>query len=246
MVQKGTFQTPVPPPDRHNCVAVIPCRNEAAFIGNVVCGVRVYIDSVWVFDDGSSDNTRAIAAAAGARVTRLPPPEGKGRALIFAMQSTFQAGFEWMLCLDGDGQHAPEDIPRLFERSKTNQARLIIGDRMHQAASIPRVRRWTNQWMSRRISLLTGLDLPDSQCGFRLVHLPTLAGLRLQAERFEIESEMILQLALAGFPPAFAPIQVRYGAERSKIRPLTDAWRWFCWWSRARRLARTSSRQAEE
>jgi hypothetical protein len=83
--------------------------------------------------------------------------------------------------------------------------------------------------MSRRISKMTGVKLPDSQCGFRLVHLETLAKLPLRANRFEIESAMLVAFIAAGKTVEFVPVQTVYQDSTSKINPVTDTWRWLCW-----------------
>jgi DNA-binding transcriptional LysR family regulator len=108
---------------------------------------------------------------------------------------------------------------------------------MAKPDSMPRLRQWINRWLSRKISELTCRDLPDTQCGFRLVHLPTLAAIPLKARHFEIESEMIFQFALHGHAIGFVPVDVIYGSEHSKIRPLIDTVRWWKWYLQARRCA---------
>jgi len=76
--------------------------------------------------------------------------------------------------------------------------------------------------------------LPDSQCGFRLAHLETLARMPLSARRFEIESETLLTLLAAGQRVEFVPIRVIYESGRSHICPFLDTWRWLRWWAAQR------------
>src|SRR5687767_1105390 len=94
------------------CAVVIPCQNEAAMIGRVVAGAARYVPQVWVVDDGSTDATSDHARKAGARIIALPRRQGKGAALRAGWAEAARCGFDWVLMLDGDGQHAPEDIPR--------------------------------------------------------------------------------------------------------------------------------------
>jgi glycosyltransferase involved in cell wall biosynthesis len=223
----------MPPTD--NCVAVIPCLNEEAEIAALVRSVRQPVRHVLVVDDGSSDQTSARAREAGADVIRHERPLGKGRSLIEGWQVATERGFTWAITLDGDGQHAPANIPAFLQQAEVTGAPLLIGNRMSRPDTMPPLRQWINRWLSMKISELTGRDLPDSQCGFRLVHLPTLAALPLRAEHFEIESEMIFQFARHGHAIGFVPIDVIYAAERSKIRPLLDTVRWWKWYFRARR-----------
>ena len=211
------------------CLAIIPCFNEAACIGAVVGGVKPYLPNVLVIADGSTDATAEIARLAGAEVLPLPHNTGKGAALQAGWQHAHDRGFAWVLMLDGDGQHAPADIPRFFDRAETGHARLVIGNRMNHPESMPWLRRQVNRWMSQRISRLTGVALPDSQCGFRLAHLPTLLALSIHANRFEIESAMLVAFCRAGCRVEFVPVQTIYRNEQSNINPLSDTVRWLRW-----------------
>jgi glycosyltransferase involved in cell wall biosynthesis len=219
-----------------NCAVVIPCRNEAATIASLVENVRRFVPSVFVVDDGSTDATGESAQRAGAEVLRHDQARGKGTALQTGWQRALELGFKWALTMDGDGQHAPEDIPKFFACVEKTSADLVIGNRMDSAEKMPRVRRFVNRWMSKKISRLANQSFPDSQCGFRLISLDALAATPVRAERFEIESEVLLLFALAGRKIEFVPIQVIYKNERSKIRPLGDTLRWFRWWRRARKV----------
>ena len=220
-----------------NCVAVIPCHNEAAVIGALVGAVREAVENVIVIDDGSTDRTATEARSAGAKVVIQSKRSGKGSSLLAGWTAARAAGFDWAITLDGDGQHSPRNIPAFLGTAEATGAPLVIGNRMASPDSMPRLRQWTNRWLSRKISELTGRDLPDTQCGFRLVHLPTLAAVPLKAQHFEIESEMIFQFALHGREIGFVPIDVIYASERSKIRPLTDTVRWWKWYLGACRCA---------
>lgn len=213
------------------CVAVIPCYNEAPFVGAVVAEVRAHLPNIIVVDDGSFDATAPEAEAAGAETIRLPRNLGKGAALQAGWHRASQLGFEWVLMMDGDGQHAADDIPKFFDCAEKNAAALVVGNRMANAAAMPWLRRHVNLWMSRRLSGLTGVCLPDSQCGFRLARLETLLRLPLSAHRFEIESETLLTLLAAGQRIDFVPIRVIYQSERSHICPFLDTWRWLRWWA---------------
>ena len=137
--------------------------------------------------------------------------------------------------LDVDGQHAPNYIPSFLARADATSAELIIGNRMPDCAKMPWLRRAVNRWMSARISKLAGRTFPDTQCGFRLMNLDAWTALAIDAGHFEIESEVLLAFARAGWRIEFVPIEVIYRKERSKIHPLRDTVRWFRWWRRVRR-----------
>ena len=211
------------------CAVVIPCRNEAAALGALVGEVRAQLPHVIVVDDGSTDETGEVARGAGAEVVAHASALGKGAALQTGWRRARELGFAFALCLDGDGQHAPGDIGKFLECAGRTGAALVVGNRMEDADKMPRLRRMVNRWMSRKLSALAGCELPDSQCGYRLVRLAALDKVQLQTTQFEMESEQLLAFAAAGLRVEFVPVQVIYRAERSKIHPLRDTLRWFRW-----------------
>jgi glycosyltransferase involved in cell wall biosynthesis len=216
------------------CAVVIPCCNEEATITGLVHEVRRHLPTIIVVDDGSEDQTAARAATAGAQVVRRELNSGKGAALQAGVAAALAQNYAWVMTLDGDGQHRPEDIPAFLRCAEETDASLIVGNRMHKAESIPWLRRRVNRWMSRRISVCAGRALPDSQCGFRLINLMAWAELVLDADHFEIESEVLLGIVRAGHRVAFVPVAVIGKSRRSHIQPLKDTWRWLRWWQRAR------------
>ena len=225
------------------CAAVIPCRDEETSIAWLVREVRQYLPLVVVVDDNSGDETAARAAEAGAQVIRRSVNPGKGAAIKAGVVAALAQNCAWVLTLDGDGQHGPEDIPAFLRRAEESGAPLIVGNRMHRAEDLPWLRRRVNRWMSRRISQIAGRSLPDSQCGFRLINLKAWTGLRLETDHFEIESEMLLAFVQAGYQVEFVPIQVIGKGGRSRIHPVTDSWRWLKWWKRVRPVTCLSIRR---
>jgi glycosyltransferase involved in cell wall biosynthesis len=213
-----------------SCAVVIPCFNEGGTIAALVAEVQRQVSAVIVVDDGSSDDTAAQAGCAGATVIVHDRNRGKGAALRTGLTRAMREGFEWAATMDGDGQHAPDDLPALWRRAEESGASLVVGDRMHAAEAMPWVRRRVNFWMSRKLSQRAGQRLPDTQSGFRLIHLQSWAALSLRAERFEVESEMLMAFAAAGHPVAFAPIRVIAAQRNSRIRPVRDTLRWWKWW----------------
>src|SRR5258708_32235126 len=169
------------------CAVVIPCFNENASIKALVFGVRRHIPAVIVVDDGSSDDTSTLAKVAGATVIRHERNLGKGAALKTGLSLASQLGYEWAFTLDGDGQHDPDDFPAFLQCARQSIARLIIGNRMSNARAIPWLRRQVNRWMSPRLSRRAGHRLPDTQCGFRLIHLGAWPRYHFQTDRSEVE-----------------------------------------------------------
>lgn len=212
------------------CAAVIPCLNEARAASEVVAGVRQHVPSVFVVDDGSTDDTAARTAGVGATVIRHASNQGKGAALRTGLGHARKQGFSWSLTLDGDGQHAPGDIPSFFACAEQTRASLVIGDRLGSPGDMPWLRRVVNRWMTARLSRLTGLALADSQCGFRLICLAAWEKLPLKTDHYETESELLVEFARAGHRVEFIPVQVIYKPGGSKVRSFADIWHWLRWW----------------
>ena len=206
------------------CV-LIPSYNEARTIGQVIRDVRARNLAAYVVDDGSSDNTAAIAASEGAVVIRQPANKGKGAALREGFKNVLAAGFDAVIAMDADGQHSADDIDNLIRRMDGTGADMIIGNRMDDTAAMPGTRVYTNRFMSHLISMVAGQYIPDSQSGYRLIKRKVLETISLESSNYEIESEMIIMAARSGFRIEAAPIKTVYQDEKSRINPVIDTWR---------------------
>jgi glycosyltransferase involved in cell wall biosynthesis len=212
---------------KETILAIIPAYCEGRFIGQVVRQALEYVRTVLVVDDGSPDGTATEAESAGAKVIRHSTNRGKGAALKTGLQYGVSIELDFFLFLDGDRQHDPAEIPTFIHAINRSNADLVIGNRMLNLESMPLIRRWTNQFMSRQIGRICKLPIPDSQCGFRLARkelLPVL--LMAPSNRFEFESESIIMAARRGFRLSFVPIQTIYTHQHSKIQPLQDTVRY--------------------
>jgi glycosyltransferase involved in cell wall biosynthesis len=216
--------------------AIIPAFNEADTVEAVVAGVRPHVAEVIVVDDGSSDGTGELATQAGAVCLRLDRNRGKGVALRHALDSIACRDYTHVLFLDADGQHRPEDIPRLVEQGRATGADLVIGARTFDRESMPASRHFSNTVGSGLASRLVGQPIKDSQSGFRLVRLERLRGLHLRARRYEFEMEVLIKVCANGGRVTHASVALIYdgGRARSKMRPIRDTIR-ICAWSLAYR-----------
>jgi glycosyltransferase involved in cell wall biosynthesis len=218
---------------RSDVVAVIPAFQCAATIGGVVAGVRRHLDAVVVVDDGSSDATAERAAAAGARVERLPENRGKGAALLHGIERALGSRPAAVVLLDGDGQHDPADLPAFLAAWDQGAADLVIGSRMRSPAAIPAARYWANRIGSRILSWMTGWEIEDSQSGYRLVAAELLRRMPLAARGYAVESEMLIKAAHRGARLAQVPVRTIYEGEPSHYRPVLDTVRislWSIYW----------------
>ena len=187
------------PLDRTNVAAVIPAYHEEVHVRGVAERVRAQLDRVLVIDDGSTDATAARAREGGAEVIVHPENRGKGEAIKTGLRHWLaRPEIEFILLLDADGQHLPEEISRFFNAAATTEASLFIGTRMNDVREMPFVRRTVNRYMSHRISRLCGQEVPDTQCGYRMIHRDLVPHLLAGTSRFDYETEMLIVASRAG------------------------------------------------
>lgn len=207
--------------NRETVAAIIPGYCEEKHVGDVVARTLQQIAHVLVVDDGSSDATAANARAAGADVVVHEKNLGKGESIKTGLRYWLERGFHHIVILDADGQHLPEEINR-FMAAAALGAELLVGTRMKDVRQMPFLRRVVNRYMSHRISRLCGRDIPDTQCGFRMLHSAVLPHLLDGTERFEYETEMLIKVSRKGFRIDSVPISTVYSDEVSSIHPVRD------------------------
>ena len=127
--------------------------------------------------------------------------------------------------MDADGQHDPREIPQFIKVAEEENVGLVVGSRMGNVQNMPRVRKWTNEFTSWLTGKLARQPIPDSQCGYRLVHRRVLPVLHLTSMRFEADTEMLIQVGRAGFKIISVPVRTIYEGQPSHIRPWRDALR---------------------
>lgn len=201
-----------------NTIALIPAYNESGRIQPVVEETLGFL-AVLVIDDGSSDDTVAVARAAGAEVLLQSPNQGKGAALRAGFQYALNNRYQAAVTLDADGQHDPKDIPKFLEAFRERQADLIIGKR--QFRHMPPVRRLANSLGEKTFSWAIGQTVPDNQSGFRLLSRRMMEAIRSGVESgFEFELEMIVTCVNLGYALDSVPIRTIYAGESSHIDPV--------------------------
>ena len=215
--------------------AVIPAFNEEKHIGDVVRRARAKLDQVLVVDDGSSDATAAEARTAGAEVIVHPVNRGKGEAIRTGLRHWQDRQSTWVLILDADAQHRPEEISRFVAAVSASDAKLFIGSRMNDLSRMPLLRRIVNRYMSKKISRVCGQDIADTQCGFRMLHQQLIPEMLVGADRFDYETEMLIIASRKGFRIESVPITTVYCDEVSSIHPIRDTLRFYKLMRRYRR-----------
>lgn len=212
--------------NRTTVAAIIPAYLEEKHIGDVVTRTIEQLDNVLVVDDGSSDATAANARAAGAELIVHERNLGKGDSIKTGLRYWLDRGFQHVVILDGDGQHLPEEISR-FIAAAPGGAELLVGTRMNDVRQMPLVRRLVNRYMSRKISRLCGQDIPDTQCGFRMLSAAVIPDLLMGSERFDYETEMLIVVSRKGCRIGAVPVSTVYSDEVSSIHPMQDSIRFF-------------------
>ena len=208
---------------------VIPAHNEALAIGPLVAEVRQLGFDCIVVDDGSVDQTGAEAEKARAMVLKTRVKSGKGNALRLGFDHALKNGYEALVAMDGDGQHSPSDIAAFVACARRTNADIVTGNRMGNHQGMPPVRLATNRFMSWLISLICRQNIPDTQCGFRLIKTVVLQSIRLECSDFEIETEVLIKASKKGFKIASVGIQTIYQDEVSKIQPMRDTFRFIAY-----------------
>ena len=219
-----------------NVCVVIPTYNESANIADLIKGINKLGLSLLIVDDGSKDDTVKIARQNNAQVIVNQVNQGKGASLIRGFSYCLEKGFEVVICMDGDGQHLPADIPIFLKEAQVGTAAMFIGNRMNDTKKMPLVRWVTNKFMSWLISIICRQKIYDSQCGFRLIKAELLSKLDLKYSKYEIESEMLVKASRLGFKIKSVPIITVYRGEKSNINPVVDTVRFMRFiWSAANR-----------
>ena len=207
--------------------AVISAYNEAGTIVDVCRRSRAQLTNVVVVDDASSDRTPALLGDEDVTVLHHSRNQGKASALWTGMQYALRCGAGGVITLDGDGQHAPENIPRLVRAIEDNPDCIIIAARVLDVGNAPRLRRFANRCADFWIGWACGVALCDSQSGFRYypASLIRLLNTPHGARRgFVFESEVLIEAAWLGVPIVGVPVAAIYppGSRTSYYRPIRD------------------------
>ncbi len=212
---------------------VIPALNEALRIRQVVEEALQHFPHVIVVDDGSSDGTAACIADLPVSVLRHPQRRGKGEALRSGFAEANRRGLRGVMTMDGDGQHAAVDLPRLLASANRHPGCIIIGARLRKRAAQPLYRRLANEFGDWGIAWGTHYQVADSQSGQRFYPADVIALPDIPGEGFVFEAQIVISAARQlGTRCVSVPIESRYrraGSDEqfraSHFRPLRDLYR---------------------
>ncbi|MBS0175435.1 MAG: glycosyltransferase family 2 protein [Nitrospira sp.] len=202
---------------------IIPARDEAANLAPVLTGIRQILPNaeMLVIDDGSIDSTGQIALDAGASVIRHPQALGNGAAIKAGARI---ASGDVLVFMDGDGQHAPTDIPDLIEKLESGYS-MVVGARSRASqASVGRA--LANRCYNRLASWMTGQRIEDLTSGFRAVKASRFREfLHLLPNGFSYPTTITMAFFRSGYPVGYVPVVAGRRIGKSHIRPLQDGLR---------------------
>lgn len=213
--------------ERLKCCVVIPTFNNQDTLKNVLDGVLKFTSGLIVVNDGSTDSTSRILEDFPQIIQiHLPENKGKGNALREGFKKARSLGYEFVITLDSDGQHFPDDIPVFIRALEENESKdvLFIGARNMDQESVPRKSSFGNRFSNFWFRVETGIRLRDTQSGFRLYPVLAMEDLKLTTNKFEFEIEAIVKAAWKGIEVKNIPVRVHYETENrvSHFRPFRD------------------------
>lgn len=206
--------------------AVVPCLNEEENIGEVLDGLKRLDIMAIVVDDGSTDKTADIAREKGATVIRHRENRGQGSAIrtgyIYTKDSCGDDSIVFVL--DGDGQHDPSEIPKFVHEILANKADYVVGERFSSKPcrfGMPAINFVFGKILNRFTSLVTGIDVKDSTCGFTAIRMSALRRLQLNLlDEAGQTHELLLECVRSQMRVVFVPVKPIYG-KKSRISKLT-------------------------
>lgn len=208
------------------CV-IIPTYNNAGTVKQVIDDVSRHCKEIIVVNDGSTDSTADILNTMQDRihVVSYTPNKGKGHALVAGFRQAMALGFTHAVTIDADGQHFADDLPQLIEEMYRQPDSIIVGCRNLTEENMPRQNTFANRFSNFWFRLQTGINLPDTQSGYRLYPLSALKGLRWITSRYEAELELLVFAAWSGTDITSVPVRVYYPPAEERVshfRPIYD------------------------
>jgi glycosyltransferase involved in cell wall biosynthesis len=195
-------------------IVAIPAFNEEVAIGSVVLRSKKYADEVIVIDDGSADNTAEVAALAGAKVIKHEKNGGYGAAIGTCFRTAKQINADIMIIIDADGQHSPDDIPKLVDQMLATKADIVIGSRFVNGneanQKIPAYRKIGMKVLDSATTAGSGLKVSDTQSGFRAYSRNAVQKIHIDDGGMGAGSEILIKAAENNLRITEVPIKVRY------------------------------------
>jgi len=210
-----------------DCIwCVIPVFNNKETVRDVALGCRSHLSNVLVVDDGSTDtDVASLFSDTDITVRTHRRNQGKGRAILTGLEYVAARGGRFMITIDADGQHYPEDLERFLPLLQDDDALLIVGCRNMHAENVPEKSRFGRKVANYWLRVETGVSLGDCQSGFRAYPVRYLSKMRFEGSHYEFEAEVLAKAAWAGLDLREIPIRVYYPPDEARVtsfRPLVD------------------------
>ncbi len=211
------------------CCVLIPTYNNAKTIEAVILSTLEYCDEVILVNDGCTDGTKEIIAKYPQLVVVTHEVnQGKGKGLRNGFAKAVELGFNYVISIDSDGQHFPKDFITFLTKVEEVPGSLIIGARNMTVENVPNKSTFGNKFSNFWFWLETGINVPDTQSGYRLYPVQRLKKIWLFTTKFELEIEVIVKAAWRGIPVLSVPVSVYYapqGERVSHFKPSIDSTR---------------------
>ncbi len=209
-----------------NACAIIPTFNNQGTLANVINDVKDFTDQIIVVNDGSTDSTSQILSAfKGIDIIEYTPNKGKGFAIRAGFKRALEMGYDYAITIDADGQHYADDLPFFLQKIQEHPDSLIIGSRNIEAEGMPGKNTFANRFSNFWFKVETGIQLPDTQSGYRLYPIELYRNTNFFTGNYEFEVEILVRSAWRNIPIIPIPVKVYYppADERvSHFRPLRD------------------------
>jgi len=203
---------------------IIPAYNEEKNVKKVINECLKYSKHVLAINDGSKDGTLKEIKKTKAICLDNGINRGKGYSLKRGFKYAIENKFDVVVTLDADGQHDPRYIQSFVIGIKKGYD-ILIGTRIKRHSDMPYIRRATNFLLSFILSIFSRKWIKDTQSGYRAINVESLKGLKLETNRYETESELLMKLGRRGAKFGKIIIPTIYGSEESSINPIKDAGR---------------------
>lgn len=195
----------------------VPVYNNPETVADVVRRCCEQVAHVVVIDDGSDRPVEDLPAGLPVTVLRHETNRGKGAALLTALRYIHVHDGAWMIALDADGQHNPEDIQKFLPVMQTQPEAIHIGARDFDVPNVPESSRFGRSFSNFWVRLETGKNLPDTQSGFRAYPVDLVSQLPLHGSRYDFEIEVLVRAAWAGLALNTVAISVWYPPENERV-----------------------------
>lgn len=204
----------------------MPTYNNAGTLRDVVERTLQFCNDVIVVNDGCTDTSAAILTSFGKKIIIVDygRNRGKGYALKKGFEKAKEIGFDYAITIDSDGQHFPEDIPLFINELEKHQGALIVGSRNLNEENMPGKNTFANKFSNFWFKIQTGVNLPDTQTGFRLYPLKNLPNLKFLTSRYEAELELLVGAAWRGIDLIPIRINVFYPKAEERISHFHPFW----------------------